>query len=127
MNEKISGIIAQFELPQGNVAAQPYGNGHINDTLCVTVETEAGVRRFILQRVNSYVFPRPVEVIENIEKVTAYLADIIREGGGDPLRETLTLVPTKGGKNYVIAEDGELWRMDRKTEAAEAGKEGCEP
>ena len=43
--------------------------------------------------------------------MTAYLADIIREGGGDPLRETLTLVPTKGGKNYVIAEDGELWRM----------------
>ena len=111
MNEKIEKIIERFVLPQGSMEAAPYGNGHINDTLRVIVHTDEGDKRYILQRVNSYVFPRPVEVIENIEKVTAYLRDIIAGEGGDVERETLTLVKTKDGKHYVIAEDGELWRM----------------
>ncbi|MBQ7886137.1 MAG: aminoglycoside phosphotransferase family protein [Clostridia bacterium] len=111
MNEKIAKIIERFMLPEGSVEAAPYGNGHINDTLRVTVRTGGGDKRYILQRVNSYVFPRPVDVIENIEKVTAYLGDIISAEGGDPIRETLTLVKTKDEKHYVIADDGELWRM----------------
>ena len=111
MNEKIRKIIAQFTLPEGEIEAAPYGNGHINDTLCVIVHTDGGDKRYILQRVNSYVFPRPVEVIENIEKVTAYLRSIIEQEGGDPSRETLTLVETRDGRRYTLAEDGELWRM----------------
>lgn len=111
MDQKIEKILAQFELPQGEIEAIPYGNGHINDTLCVTVYNKEGYRRFIMQRVNNYVFPHPIEVIENIEKVTDYLRGIIAENGGDMERETLTLVPAKDGKHYVIAEDGQLWRI----------------
>ena len=111
MDEKIRSIIAQFELPEGETDARPYGNGHINDTMCVRVQTAQGEQRFILQRVNSYVFPRPKEVIENIEQVTAYLRGIIERAGGDPRRETLTLIRTREGAHHVIAPDGELWRM----------------
>ena len=111
MDERIRKIIAQFALPGGEIEAAPYGNGHINDTLRVIVHADGGDRRYILQRVNSYVFPKPVEVIENIEKVTAYLREIIAQEGGDPLRETLTLVETRDGRHYTLAEDGELWRM----------------
>lgn len=111
MNERIQSIIAQFALPQGEVEAAPYGNGHINDTLCVIVHADGRDRRYILQRVNSYVFPKPVEVIENIEKVTDYLRAIIEREGGDPERETLTLVKTQDSRHYAFSEDGELWRM----------------
>ena len=111
MNMEVMQIIKSFQIPEGEIEAGAYGNGHINDTLRVSVDTPEGKELFILQKVNSYVFPKPVEVIENIEKVTAYLRGIIREAGGDELRETLTLVPAKDGKNYVIAGDGELWRM----------------
>ena len=111
MDQKVKNIISQFVIPQGDMQAGAYGNGHINDTQCVTVDTAEGRKRYILQRVNSYVFPKPVEVIENIEKVTEYLRGIIAENGGDTERGTLTLVPTVDGKRYVIAEDGELWRM----------------
>lgn len=111
MEQKINEIIAQFDIPDGAVEAIAYGNGHINDTLCVTVWQRYGSKRYILQRVNSYVFPRPVEVIENIEKVTDYLRGIIEKNGGDVERETLTLVKTKNGASYVITENGELWRM----------------
>jgi len=111
MDQKIKSIIDQFSIPAGEMEAGAYGNGHINDTLCVTVTSAEWKRRYILQRVNSYVFPKPVEVIENIEKVTEYLRGIIAEIGGDTERETLTLVPAYDGKRYVIGDDGELWRM----------------
>ena len=111
MDQAIERIIGRFDIPKGKLEAEAYGNGHINDTLRVTVSGKEGVKRYILQRVNSYVFPKPVEVIENIEKVTEYLRAIIAENGGDTERETLTLVKTLDGSDYVIAEDGELWRM----------------
>ena len=111
MNEQIQKVIRSFVLPQGEIEAAPFGNGHINDTLCVTVHADKGDQQFVLQHVNQYVFKKPVEVIENIEKVTAYLSSVIRAEGGDPVRGTLTLVSAKDGRNYVIDGDGELWRM----------------
>lgn len=105
--EEILSLAARFDIPQGEITAAPYGNGHINDTFLVTV----GGRRFILQRVNRYVFPQPEQVIENIQRVTAYLRGVIEKEGGDPERETLTLVSAQDGKPYTLGEDGELWRM----------------
>lgn len=112
MENKIIEIARRFMLPQGEVQAEPYGNGHINDTFRVTVHPDGGVdSRFILQRVNRYVFKRPVEVIENIERVTDYLRKVILRDGGDPARETLTIVRTVSGTSYVEDSEGELWRM----------------
>ena len=111
MNEQIQTILDRFVLPQGEMEVEPFGNGHINDTMRVTVQAAFGERQYVLQHVNQYVFKKPVEVVENIAKVTAYLASVVRAQGGDPERGTLTLVCAKDGRPYVIAEDGELWRM----------------
>lgn len=111
MNDQIRAILDRFVLPKGEIEAVPFGNGHINDTMRVTVHAPYGDRQFVLQHVNRYVFKRPVEVIENIEKVTAYLSSVVRAEGGDPARGTLTLIAAKDGRHYVIAEDGELWRL----------------
>ena len=111
MDSKKLDIARRFDIPEGEISAEPYGNGHINDTLCVTVTAAQGQRRFILQRVNRYVFQKPEEVIRNIEQVTEYLRGVIAAEGGDPQRETLTLVRTKDGKSFTYDEEGELWRM----------------
>jgi len=111
MNDQIQKILSCFVLPQGEAEAEPFGNGHINDTMRVTVHTAHGDRQYVLQHVNRYVFKKPVEVIENIEKVTAFLQSVLRAEDGDPQRGTMTLVSARDGRNYVIAEDGELWRM----------------
>ena len=105
--EKIVELARRFKIPEGEIDAGAYGNGHINDT----IKVEVAGRRFILQRVNRYVFPKPEEVIENIERVTDYLKKVIASEGGDPERETLTLVETHDGKHYTMDDDGELWRM----------------
>ena len=107
MNPHIENVVMQFDLPDGAWTAEPYGNGHINETYLVTT----GERRFILQRVNGYVFPKPEDVMDNIERVTAFLKAQIEREGGDPARETLTLVKTHRGECFTYDREGGLWRM----------------
>ena len=89
--------------------AEPFGNGHINSTFLVTVE--GAEERYILQRINSYVFTRPKEVMENILRVTEYLQDRIREEGGDPDRETIRLIPSVSGEPWAEDAEGQVWRV----------------
>jgi len=99
----------QFALPGGRKTAEPFGNGHINNTYLITVE---GVKeRYILQRINSYVFIHPHEVMENMLHITEYLQQRIREEGGDPDRETIRLIPSVTGEPWVEDEEGEVWRV----------------
>lgn len=89
----------------------PYGNGHINDTYLLTYAVGCmGLIRVILQRINTHVFQKPVEVMENILHITSYLHAKVRAAGGNPYRETLNLIPTKEGKAYYQGADGAYWR-----------------
>lgn len=93
-------------------SADAYGSGHINDT--VRVRTTDGTL-FILQRINHDIFTRPVEVMANIKRVTEHLARKISERGGDPSRETLTLIKAKkegcsDAASFVVV-NGNYWRL----------------
>ncbi len=112
MNERALHVSYAFALPDGPRTVEPYGNGHINDTYLTT--TPGG--RFILQRLNRYVFKRPDQVMENIRRVTLHLAEKIRNEGGDPLRQTLTLMPTLDGRCYHMDADCDYWRVYRFVE-----------
>ena len=83
----------------------PSGNGHINDTYA----SDDG--RYILQHINTSVFTDPDGLMENIVNVTEFLKKKISAAGGDPMRETLTVLPSLAGGNYVIAQDGRAYRM----------------
>ena len=101
--------LARFDLPEGKKTLAPFGNGHINNTFLVTVE---GAReRYVLQRINSYVFPHPREVMENMQHITEYLQERIREEGGDPDRETIRLIPSLNGEPWTTDGEGEVWRV----------------
>lgn len=104
MNNKInmSEVLKQFAVES---TAAPYGNGHINDTFCV--ETP----RFILQRINTSIFKSPEDLMENVENVTAFLRKKIVENGGDPERETLTVIKTVDGKNCYKYDEENAFRM----------------
>ena len=100
-------VLAAYAFPSGIKSIERYGHGHINDTLCITCED----KRFILQGISSTVFPHPEQLMENMVNVTAYLRRIIAEAGGDPDRETLTLLPTRDGKDYFTDSTGKVWRL----------------
>ena len=102
---KFSEICEKFNIES---EINPYGNGHINDTyLCDSTP------RYILQRINANVFKNPDEVMGNIYNVTEHLRKKIMAAGGDPNRETLTVIRTRDGKNYYLDEDGYFFRMYR--------------
>lgn len=104
-------ILSAFDVPKGKMTAQSYGNGHINTTYLLSMETAGGVKRYIAQRINRFVFGDPEAVVRNINLVTAYLRGIIEDEGGDPERGTLSLVPAKAGGYIVTDPEGEVWRM----------------
>ncbi len=78
---------------------RPYGEGHINLTLLVTT-TE---RRYIMQRMNTHVFPDTACLMANICAVTSHLSTLGIE--------TLTVIPTKTGANYLDAGDDGRFRV----------------
>lgn len=95
-------IFGRFAARGDFVDAQPYGEGHINTTFCVTTTA----KRYILQKINTALFADVDKLMRNIRLVTEFNRAKIIERGGDPERETLNIVPTKEGKPYAETEDG---------------------
>ena len=90
-----------------------YGNGHINDTYAVTCDFDCGGRlRYILQRLNSNVFPDRAGLMRNMIRVTDFLREAVIRDGGDPERECLNLIPTRDGGRYYTSPEGEVWNDD---------------
>jgi len=84
----------------------PYGDGHINDTFVAD-----STPRYILQRVNTSIFKNPDELMENIVSVTEHLRKKIIAAGGNPDRETLTVIRTRDDNPYYLAENGNCYRV----------------
>ncbi len=101
-NYMITDVIKQFDLDND---AASYGNGHINDTYLVTSGD------YILQRINTGIFKNPKELMDNIDHVTSFLREKIVAEGGNPERETLTIIPTKDGEKYYRADEENVFRM----------------
>ncbi len=80
------GVAAEVEL---------YGNGHINETYR-TLSND-----YILQKINTNIFKEPEKMMENISNVTSFLGEKLTAGGGDPNRETLTIIKTLDGKTAI--------------------------
>jgi len=87
--------------------AEPYGNGLINDTFLVVCEN----KRYILQRVNTSVFSRPVQLMENILGVTEHIRKKALSAGEDAVRATLTVLPTRSGAQYFTDSENGFWRL----------------
>ena len=85
---------------------EPYGNGHINDTFLVVAD-----KRYILQRMNTSIFTKPVELMENIIGVTEHIRKKTAEMGGDVARCSLTVVSTLDGARYFKDSEGYYWRL----------------
>ncbi|MEG2037539.1 MAG: mucin desulfatase, partial [Ruthenibacterium sp.] len=94
------------------VGALRYGMGHINDTFCAYVQTPEGeCVRFILQRISAAAFKHPDQLMQNIVGVTDYLRDIIVKNGGDPVRETMTVLRASDGETYFTDSENGAWRV----------------
>ena len=109
--EKKDEALESFKTEGRCIYCEKYGNGHINDTFLVKCDKDGAEIRYILQRMNREVFKEPELLMKNIEQVTDFLKEKIKERGGNPKRETLNLVYAQDGKSYVKDSLGSYWRM----------------
>lgn len=97
--EKLLEISKKFEIEGNPIDVKLIDSGHINKTYLVEYDTN---KKYILQYVNTNVFPNITELMNNIEKVTEF----IKKKGNST---TLTFIKTKGENAGYIYDNN--WRM----------------
>ena len=111
-DEKLKNIVGQFAIAGTVESIKPLGNGLINDTLLVRT-AEADKPDYVLQRINTNVFPNVEMLMGNIRAVTRHIRRKLEAAGADDIdRKVLTFVATKADADKLYVEvDGEPWRM----------------
>jgi Ser/Thr protein kinase RdoA (MazF antagonist) len=111
MQSPMADIIRRFQLEGDLMDIERIDSGHINDSYAVRLcQGSRASRRYLLQRINHRVFASPEKLMENIDAITTHLRTKILAAGGDPQRETVTLVPTTDGRTLCRTPQGEYWR-----------------
>lgn len=108
--------IASHFLPDGELTVRPLGEGIINTTYAA----ELSGKKYVLQMVNTHVFPDPDAVMENTVRVTEWMRKRLTEEGKDPSRRVLEFLPCDLGGYLFRTGDGEVWRCSKFIEGAEA-------
>lgn len=105
MNKKMQEILQNFEFEGEVISVVENNQGNINATYVVTTSTG---KKYLLQKINTYVFKEPHLVMKNIEFVTNHIRRKL-EQQQDSSHQTLTIVPTKDNRNMAVYvnQDGE--------------------
>ena len=118
-------ISHHFQFEGQFLDAQSYGFGHINDTYVARFRQPNGrIHRYIVQRINHNVFKKPEDVMHNMELVTNHMRVKVIAAGGDPTRETVTLIPTNDGNTFCKSSAGDYWRVHEFIEGAQTYLKG---
>lgn len=99
-------IMANFTVEGTLVSCERYGEGHINETYLAVMENKGKKTNYILQKINSNLFTDVDKLMNNIRLVTEFNRKKITERGGNPDRESLTIIYAKDGKPYYKNSDG---------------------
>lgn len=105
------GIISKFNLNGELVSCERYGEGHINETYLAVVNDGGKEVNYILQKINTKLFTEPDKLMNNIRLVTEFNREKIKQRGGNPDRESLSIVYTKTGEPYYRTGTGDCFRV----------------
>lgn len=105
--EEVIRVASEFKITGKITGVEKIEIGHINTTYHIITDGEDD---YVLQRINTGIFKDPYKLIDNILAVTSFLAEKIKMNGGNPKRETLTLIETKKG-GYLLEDKSGFYRM----------------
>lgn len=109
--EKTVEALKKFNFEGDIIRVVPFGSGIINDTFLVVCNDKDGNKnQYILQKINNLIFKNINQLMENYCNICDYLKAVISKRGGDVDRQTITVVPTKKGKNFYCDSMGNCWR-----------------
>lgn len=106
MYSTLKDIGRKFRLPGELYSYDVITIGNINSTYKVTYMNESGaLKSYLFQKVNTHVFKNPVEIMENIDRVTKHIREKY------PEQTTLHYHHTDDGANYCICDGDAFWRI----------------
>ena len=109
--EMIKAISHEFAIAGEFVEGEEIDSGHINNTYLAVYETADGKRaKYILQRINNYVFKDPLMVMKNVEVVTRHINWKVLRVKKDLGGQTLNIYPARGGRSFAYGKNGGVWR-----------------
>ena len=104
-------IAKNFNINGEPIKIEKCNSGHINRTYAVTYKTkENEEKKYILQYVNTNVFPNLPELMTNIKKITKYMNEKALEKGENIDRLTLKMIDTLDDNPNSIYNQN--WRME---------------
>lgn len=111
LKHNVQAVGNHFQIYGDFVSAEPYGFGHINDTYAATYNQSGTEVRYIHQRINHTVFKNPIQLMDNIHRVTEHLKSKCKEAGRkDVTRRCLNLIYSQDAKPYYQDQSGNIWR-----------------
>lgn len=105
MRYDLSEVYGKFSVNGEATYCERYGEGHINDTYLLVTKDGDKEYKYLLQRVNNGIFKDVPRLMNNIKLVTDFAREKIAAAGGNPDRETMTIIPAKDGKPYYCDGD----------------------
>lgn len=109
--DNLFAVAEQFK-PQGRVIdIREFGNGNINNTFLVTLDTK-GEKHFILQRINTQVFRQPELVMLNMRICTEHIRRRLQLAplGAGRRWEVPSVLSAHDGRDHWLDSDGSFWR-----------------
>ena len=105
LNQKLHEVCKSFRIYDTYLGYETIQMGNVNKTYKVNfLLADGSPKSFLVQNVNTYAFRHPVELMDNIDKVTEHIRG--KASGGVPLHFHHTV----DRKTYVM-DGGDFWRM----------------
>ncbi len=118
MEHDVKAVAANFKLAGELASAEVFGSGIINDTYNLTCNDKGIERRYILQRINHLVFTKPMEMMENIRRVTQHIRSKLEDTDPALAERQLVVIDTEDGTGCFKDDKGNYWRAYNRVENA---------
>ena len=109
MQNELRKICEIFQIEGEFLDFKEVSSGHINHTYAVRVSCFGEVEKYIVQKINTYVFKDPIGVMQNIASVTEFIREKLNENNALSDRSVLQYLKKENGDYYHMVEDG-CWR-----------------
>jgi hypothetical protein len=108
---ELASVLSRFRIEGEPTRVSPLRVGLIHESYVATCRGPAGLRRYLLQRLNARVFPSPEAVMENLLRVTDHLrSGLTPQPPGEAERRVLTPLRSLEGPPWHVDADGHWWR-----------------
>lgn len=103
----IESIIGKFCVSGKLLSYEKIKGGNVNSTYLITLQNDEKITKYILQKINRYVFSDPVKLTDNVVRITASLKKCDSQSN----RKTISFIKTIDGTHYYLDENGDFLRL----------------